>query len=83
MRKPAFCIHVCEKNKGAAELHVNRRADQRLFFRYTDSVIPVIPNSGISSLFCGCTAWFVSDWVKKPKDRFSYDAAHIKRFLLL
>ena len=26
---------------------------------------------------CGCTAWFVSDLVKNPKDRFSRDAVHM------
>ena len=34
MRKPAFCI--CE-NKDAEQLRGNRKADQRLCFRYTDS----------------------------------------------
>ena len=36
MRKPAFCI--CE-NKDADQLRGNRKADQRLCFRYTDSRI--------------------------------------------
>ena len=49
MRKPAFCI--CE-NKDADQLrgNRNREADQRLCFRYTDSTIPLLPKSGISSL---------------------------------
>ena len=47
MRKPAFCI--CE-NKDADQLCGNRTADQRLCFRYTDSTIPLLPISGISSL---------------------------------
>ena len=34
MRKPAFCI--CE-NKDADQLRGNRKADQRLCFRYKDS----------------------------------------------
>ena len=46
MRKPAFCI--CE-NKDAVQLRGNREADQRLCFRYTDSTIPLLPKSGISS----------------------------------
>ena len=29
------------------------------------------------AIFCGCTAWFVSDLVSNPKDRFSQDTAHI------
>ena len=46
MRKPAFCI--CE-NKDADQLRGNREADQRLCFRYTDSTIPLLPKSEISS----------------------------------
>ena len=48
MRKPAFCI--CE-NKDADQLRGNREADQRLCFRYIDSIIPLLPKSGISSLY--------------------------------
>ena len=53
MRKAAF--RICE-NKGADQLHGNREADryheadQRLCFRYTDSTIPLLPKSEISSL---------------------------------
>ena len=47
MRKPDFCI--CE-NKDADQLHGNREADQRLCFRYTDSTIPLLFKSEISSL---------------------------------
>ena len=47
VRKPAFGI--CE-NKGANQLRGNREADQRLCFRYTDSKIPLLPKSEISSL---------------------------------
>ena len=47
MRKPAFCI--CE-NKDADQLRGNREADQRLCFRYTDSTIPLLHKSEISSL---------------------------------
>ena len=39
VRKPAFCI--CE-NKDADQLRGNREADQRLCFRYTDSIIPLL-----------------------------------------
>ena len=42
MRKPAFCI--C-KIKDA-----DREADQRICFRHTDSTIPLLPKSEISSL---------------------------------
>ena len=47
MRKPAFCI--CE-TKDADQLRGNREADQRLCFRVTDSTIPLLPKSEISSL---------------------------------
>ena len=47
VRKPDFCI--CE-NKDADQLRGDREADQRLCFRYTDSTIPVLPKSLISSL---------------------------------
>ena len=47
VRKPDFCI--CE-NKGADQLRGNREADQRLCFRYTDSTIPLLSKSEISSL---------------------------------
>ena len=39
VKKPAFCI--CE-NKDAEQLRGNRKADQRLCFRYTDSTIPLL-----------------------------------------
>ena len=47
MRKPAFCL--CE-NKDTDQLRGNREADQRLCFRHTDSVIPHLSKSKISSL---------------------------------
>ena len=47
LRTPAFCI--CE-NKDADQLRGDREADQRLCFRYTDSTIPLLPKSEISSL---------------------------------
>ena len=39
LRKPAFCIW---ENKGAEQLRSNSAADQRLFFRYMDSTIPLL-----------------------------------------
>ena len=47
VRKPAFCI--CE-NKDADQLRGDCEADQRLCFCYTDSTIPLLPTSEISSL---------------------------------
>ena len=46
MGKPTICI---EENKGADQLHVNRKADQRHCFRYSDSTIPLLLKSEISS----------------------------------
>ena len=76
VRKPAFCI--CE-NKDADQLRGNcegnRKADQRLCFPYTDSTI--IRNFKPLAIFCGCTAWFVSDLVGNPEDRFSQNEAQM------
>ena len=51
MGKPTICIG---ENKGADQLRGNREAgnreaDQRLCFRYTDSIIPLLHKSEISS----------------------------------
>ena len=40
MRKPAFCIY---ENKGADQLHGNREADQRHWFRYLDRILILPP----------------------------------------
>ena len=37
------------KNKGADQLRGSRKADQRLCFRYSDSTVPFILKSEISS----------------------------------
>ena len=50
MKKPTFCICVC-KNKDPDQLHGNRKADQRLCFRYIDIAIPLLSKSEISSLY--------------------------------
>ena len=47
MRKPTICIG---ENKDADQLRGNREADQRLCFRYTDSILPLLLKSEISSL---------------------------------
>ena len=47
MRKPTFSI--CE-NEDADQLRGDREADQRLFFRYMDSTIPLLPKSEILNL---------------------------------
>ena len=47
VRKPDICIW---ENKEADQLRGNREADQHLCFRYTDSTIPLLPKSEISSV---------------------------------
>ena len=72
MGKPTFCI--C-KNKDADQLSGNREADHRLCFRYIDSTI--IRIFKLLDIFCSCTAWFVSDLVGNPEDRFSHNEAQL------
>ena len=48
MRIPTFCI--C-KNKEADQFSGNREADQRLYFVFIDSTIPLLSKSKISSLY--------------------------------
>ena len=47
MEKPTICIG---ENKDADQLRGTREADQRLCFRYTDSTLPLLSKSKISSL---------------------------------
>ena len=47
VRKPTICTG---ENIGADQLRGNREADLRLCFRYTDSTIPLLLKSKISSL---------------------------------
>ena len=48
MGKPTICIG---ENKDADQLRGNREADQRLCFRYSDSTIPLLLISKISSFY--------------------------------
>ena len=48
MGKPTICIG---ENKDADQLCGNREADQRLCFRYSDSTIPLLLKSEISSFY--------------------------------
>ena len=70
MRKPDFCI--CE-NKDADQLRGHREADQRLCFRSTDSTIPLLPISKISSLQPSSVAvqpGLCRTWSETPKTGF-------------
>ena len=70
MRKPAFCI--CQ-NKDPDQLRGNREANQGLCFRYTDSTIPLLPKSEISSLKPSSLAvqsGLCRTWSETPKTGF-------------
>ena len=59
MGKPTICIG---ENKGADQLRGNHEADQRLCFRYSDSIIPLLlRNFKLLAIFCACTGRFLSD----------------------
>ena len=63
------CFCICE-NKDADQLRGNREAGQRLCFRYTDSTIPLLPKSEISSpiaIFSDCLARFAFGPGQKKK----------------
>ena len=64
MGKQTICIG---KTKGADQLRSNSEADQHLWFRYTDSTIPLRSKSKVSSLlpaiFYECTVRYVSDMI--------------------
>ena len=70
MRKLAFCI--CE-NKDADQLCGDREADQRLCFPYTDSTIPLVLKSEISSLYPSSVVvqpGLCRTWSETPKTGF-------------
>ena len=70
MRKPAF--YIC-KNKDADQLRGNREADQRLCFRYTDTTIPLLCISEISSLLPSSVTvqpGLCLTWSETPKTGF-------------
>ena len=48
MGKPTICVG---ENKDADQLRGNREADQRLCFHYSDSTIPLLLTSEISSFY--------------------------------
>ena len=81
MRKPFLCI--CE-NKDADQLCSNCAADQRLCFRYIDSLSISVqslfylnPKFRASSHVLGLYSRFVSDLVGNLEDRFSHNEAQL------
>ena len=70
MRNPAF--RICE-NKDADQIGGNREADQRLCFRNTDSAIPRLPKSKISSIKLSSVKaqpGLCQTWSETPKTGF-------------
>ena len=70
MRKQAFS--TCE-NKDADQLRGNCEANPRLCFRYTDSTIPLLPKSEISSLESSSVVvqpGLCGTWSETPKTGF-------------
>ena len=68
--KPDFCLG---ENKGADQLRSNCEADQRLCFRYTDSTIPLLSKSKISSLQSSSVLvqlGLCQTWSETPKTGF-------------
>ena len=79
MRKSDFC--KCE-NKDADQLCGNREADQHLCFRYTDSTIPLLPKSEISSLKPSCVVvqpCLCRAWSETPKTGFLASRLKLRR----
>ena len=76
MGKPTIFIG---ENKGADQLRGDREADQRLCFRYSDSTIPLLLKSEISSfsLFSVLVQAVCVEPVRKPHCWFSHEAAHM------
>ena len=66
VRKASFCI--CE-NKDADQLRSYCAADQRLYFRYRDSTIPLLPKTEFSMLLTSSVV--VTDQVGNPEERGS------------
>ena len=94
MRKPDFCI--C-KNKDPDQLRGNREADQRLYFCYSDSTIPLLPKSEISSPWPSsvvvqpglCRTWsetsktgFLTTWLNYSEN-WVYRGIHVFLFFAL
>ena len=81
MRKPTICMG---ENKGADQLRGNREADQRLCFRYSDSTIPLLLKSEISSFWLFsvlvqpglCRTWSETQIVGFVTHRLNYNSWH-------
>ena len=78
MRKPAFCICLCEKpcqTKGQITC-ASVKADQSLNFCPLDSIMSLFPNSYEIFKPLVFAAWFALDLDENSKVRFCLDEAH-------
>ena len=57
--------------------HRSAAADLPFCFHFINSTCTIIQIFKPLTIFRGCTAWFVSDLVRNPKDRLSHDAAQM------
>ena len=86
MGKPTICIG---ENKDADQLRGNHEADQRLCFRFSNSTIPILLKSKISSfLLFSVTVQGLYRSVcvgpgRKPHCWFSHEAAQIMKIFLV
>ena len=72
-------LHM-QKKKMQISFAVTAKLISIFVFRYTDSTIPLLSESGNFkplAIFYGCTARFVLDLVENPEDQFSRNEAHI------
>ena len=77
MGKQTICIG---ENKDADQLRGNREADQRLCFRYSDSTIPLLLKSEISSFYLFSVLVYRSVCIEPVRKRhcwFSHETAHL------
>ena len=74
VRKLAFCI--CER-KDADQLRGNREADQRLCFRYMDSIIRLLSKFPASTHLLWLYSPVCVGPGRKPRRRFSHNEAHM------
>ena len=74
MKKTVFCIYHA-KTKGQISCKVNAQLIRALYFAPWIVQSLFLLNFKPLSIFCGCTARFVTDLVRNPEDRFSPDVA--------
>ena len=80
MRKAFFVLFFAyAKTKTQISFAVTAKLISAFFFatRIIRSLFFLNPKFQASSIFCGCTARFVSDLVGNPEDRFSHNEAHL------